>query len=155
MPIKGKCLCEDETEPIDGMCGDCSSDEDCSGGQTCENHVCTCIAKECLGSDFTDTLCACCPTETPKWDDVEGACKTCADIDINLPVYNKDTKTCEACPDNKIWDSVSGQCVECVVDTDCAASGFVCANNVCACAEGASMPCAASLKQTTNTSKYN
>ena len=155
VPIKGKCLCEDETEPIDGVCGGCSFDEDCSGGQTCENHVCTCIAKECSGSDFTDTLCACCPTETPKWDDVEGACKTCADIDINLPVYNKDTKTCEACPDNKIWDSVSGQCVECVVDTDCAASGFVCANNVCACAEGASMPCAASLKQTTNTSKYN
>ncbi|MBO7257980.1 MAG: hypothetical protein J6V11_03470, partial [Alphaproteobacteria bacterium] len=155
VPIKGKCLCEDETEPIDGVCGDCSSDEDCSGGKTCENHVCTCIAKECSGSDFTDTLCACCPTETPKWDDVEGACKTCADIDINLPVYNKDTKTCEACPDNKIWDSVSGQCVECVVDSDCAASGFVCANNVCACAEGASMPCAASLKQTTNTSKYN
>ena len=155
VPIKGKCLCEDETEPIDGACGDCSLDEDCSGGQTCENHVCKCIAKECSGSDFTDTLCACCPTETPKWDDAEGACKTCADIDINLPVYNKNTKTCEACPDNKIWDSVSGQCVECVVDTDCAASGFVCANNVCACAEGASMPCAASLKQTTNTSKYN
>ena len=155
MPIKGKCLCEDETEPVDGKCGNCSTDEDCDGGLTCENHTCICIAKECSESDFTDTLCACCPVETPKWDETEGACKTCADIDINLPVYNKETKTCEACPDNKIWDSVSGQCVECVMDTDCADSGFVCTNNVCECAEGTSTPCSSNLIQITNTSKYN
>ncbi|MBQ9737994.1 MAG: type II secretion system protein [Alphaproteobacteria bacterium] len=155
MPIKGKCLCEDETEPVDGKCGNCSTDEDCDGGLTCENHTCTCIAKECSESDFTDTLCACCPVETPKWDETEGVCKTCADIDINLPVYNKETKTCEACPDNKVWDGVSGQCVECVVDTDCADSGFVCTNNVCECAEGTSTPCSSNLIQTTNTSKYN
>ena len=155
MPIKGKCLCEDETEPVDGKCGNCSTDEDCDGGLTCENHTCTCIAKECSESDFTNTLCACCPVETPKWNEVEGVCKTCADIDINLPVYNKETKTCEACPDNKVWDSVSGQCVECVVDTDCAESGFVCTNNVCECAEGTSTPCSSNLIQTTNTSKYN
>lgn len=134
MPIKGKCLCEDETEPVDGKCGNCSTDEDCDGGLTCENHTCTCIAKECLESDFTDTLCACCPVETPKWNETEGAC--------------------EACPDNKVWDSVSGQCVECVVDTDCANSGFVCTNNVCECAEGTSTPCSSNLIQTTNTSKY-
>lgn len=155
MPIRGKCLCEDETEPVDGKCGNCSTDEDCDGGLTCENHTCTCITEECSESDFIDTLCACCPVETPKWDETEGACKTCADIDINLPVYNKATKTCEACPDNKVWDSVSGQCVECVVDTDCADSGFVCTNNVCECAEGTSTPCSSNLIQTTNTSKYD
>ena len=155
MPIKGACLCPDESEPVNGVCGGCNTNEECgSGYNTCENHICTCVATECPDSDFTDTLCACCPSDAPKWDSTEGVCKTCADIDITLPVYNKETKMCEACPDKKVWDSENKQCVQCIEDLDCAESGFVCDGYQCICAAGTSTPCAANLIQTVKTSVY-
>ena len=114
VPIHGRCLCPDESEPIDGVCGDCSSDEECGGGQTCENHICTCVRKECPDSDFTDSLCACCPLDAPKWAEDEGTCKTCAEIDMTTPIYDAKTKTCVACPsETPAWDSAEGVCKTC------------------------------------------
>jgi hypothetical protein len=96
------------------------------------------VATECSDSDFTDTLCSCCPNETPKYSD--GICQTCADIDITKPVYNSATKVCEACPtDTPLWNGSSCEACPnecqiydatsnmCVAKTD----GVACTNGLC------------------------
>ena len=113
---EGGNVCLEGQKIANGQCVDCVADEDCEDGFICENHVCTCVVKECPNSEFTDTLCACCASNLPKWVESDGACHSCADIDVDKPVYNTETKECEACPDaTPIWNGTS--CEACPDET--------------------------------------
>lgn len=101
---------------FDNVCFECASNTDCSEGEVCNATTHSCA--ECV----SDTQCG--NAERPFCvAPLDGECPS------DQPCVCRRCRTSDDCPDEEICDE-TGNCIECLSDTDCAA-GKVCVQNTC------------------------
>ena len=130
----------------DGRCVDCRNDSQCAAGQICVEEECVqgCrsnFPRSCEDpDDCPDEHCSparpICTNRGPNG----GTCRQCSSdnhcVDYgfgNTCVDNECTSTCDSnrpCVDG-VCDQASGQCVECLEDANCGASGLICEARQC------------------------
>ena len=144
---KGGCCPEGQTY-CDGTCEECCSDDECSGGMTCQgNNTCACPASlnNCNGT--CQECCANAHCSQGKYCEVDscvcpqgqrvcaatGACQLCcADVDCSGGMTCQSNYTC-ACPEG--LNNCNGTCQECCANAHCS-QGKYCEVDSCVCPQG-------------------